>query len=531
MPEDSERAELGDLERAMAAMSCAYRLDRLKLKVDGIPFDLSRYPYLYELYDDDESSEVSIMKGAQMGFTTLQVLRTIDRATNVYPRGILYLFPSRDDVVDFSRTRFKRLLDDNPYLRSLIHETDAVNVKRIGPCFIYFRGSRSRTPLKSIPVDCIVYDEFDEMDFEQVELAKERVSGSDFQHHFRLSTPTFPDTAIDYEYNKSDMRRWLVKCRRCNTWNCLEDQFPECLLRMQDGKVLKVCVNCRSEVFTADGEWVPEHPDRTKRGYHISQLHSPTVNPATILDAWEDPRTSIREFHNSKLGKPYADIQQKLTEAAIMNCVTIEAPRLASDGPCWAGVDVGKNDLFVCVGTNPFEGRPFVRCWQRIQNFTELHDISRAFNVHIGVVDAGAETRTVRDFVAKNHAWWGCIYLENRQDYLWDPKEKMITVNRTESLDASHKHIVDQSVSFPRKNAIFLEEVVPSLKNLVRVVEEEKDTGRRRAKWIRSGTKRDDFRHAFNLAMIAALDCPVEFSTRRVRQRGRRGGRTTHMSA
>ena len=522
-----------ELHNHMLAVSTAYRLSHMDppLRVDGVEFDLRPYPYLWDLYDDEESPKNVTMKGAQLGFTTLEVLRAIDRAGRIYPRGILYLFPTREDVTDFSRTRFQRILDDNPALLERVRGTDSANVKQVGDCFIYFRGAKSRSQLKSIPVDAIVFDEFDEMTADMVALARQRLAGSKLKHEFYLSTPTFPEFGIHYEYLQTDMRKWLIKCRACNEWTCLEDQFPD-TLRDDGDRVHRACFKCSREVFVADGEWVAQKPGRDARGNHVSQLCSPTINLAEVLEEWKNPRTLLAEFYNSRLGLPYADILAALDEAAILACCGPDARRLAHDGPCFAGADVGQKEIFYGVGSRRSESFLRGHAWYRVESFQDVHDLNKRYNVECGVMDAGAETRGVRDFVASESGWWGCLYTEQRQSggYSWDPRTRMVSVNRTESLDDSHKIIVSKMVEWPRPDQMFREFVMVQLKNLVRMAEVDAKTGETKIRWVRRGAKNDDFRHTWNYMVIASQLCSLESSTSRLRRTPRTQG-TSFMSA
>ena len=522
-----------ELHQHMLQASTAYRLSQMQppLRVDGQPFDLRPYPYLWELYDDEESTQEVTMKGAQMGLTTLYVLRTIDRADRIYKRGILYLFPTREDVTDFSRTRFQRILDDNPALLERVRGTESANVKQVGDCFIYFRGAKSRSQLKSIPVDDIVFDEFDEMTSDMVALAEERLAGSSIKHEAKLSTPTFPEYGIHWEYLQSDMRKWMIRCRSCNRWACLEDEFPDSI-RDDGQRVYRACISCDAELFVVDGEWVAQKPGRDVRGRHISQLCSPTVDLRKLLEAWKDPRTVLSEFYNSKLGLPYADITAALDDAAILACCGSDARRLAHDGPCFAGADVGKNKIFYGVGSKRSESFLRGQAFYEVESFTDVHDLNRRYNVECGVVDAGAETREVRKFVESEPGWWGCMYTNQRQSggYLWDPKSRMVNVNRTESLDGSHKMIVSKQVEWPRPDQMFREVVMPQLKNIVRTQKVDPDTKEITPKWVVRGAKNDDFRHTWNYMVIAAALCSLESSTARLRRTPRTQG-ASFMSA
>ena len=121
------------------------------------------------------------------------------------------------------------------------------------------------------------------------------------------------------------------------------------------------------------------------------------------------------------------------------------------------------------------------------------------------VIDEAAETRSVREFKAAHTGKvYGCWYNESQKGrYRWNLPEYQVFVNRTESLDASHREIVSGEVEFPRKDEVFERLILPQMLNLVRVVQVDDTTGARKARWIVRGTKRDHLRHAHNYARIA----------------------------
>ena len=82
--------------------------------LEGKSFSFNRHEYLREPYNDPHPRQVEI-KATQLGLTTKAGLRSIHGAiTGRYPRGILYLFPSKTDVTEFSKGRINLLIDENP---------------------------------------------------------------------------------------------------------------------------------------------------------------------------------------------------------------------------------------------------------------------------------------------------------------------------------------------------------------------------------------------------------------------------------
>ena len=503
---------ISSLEQGSRAM----RLAAMGLTVDGTPFDLRRYPFLFDLFDE-EHGDIVIRKGAQLGFTACMVLRTIDMALHTYKRGVLYLMPTRDDVSDFSKSRFDRMMKENPALSGLVSGTDATNIKRIGETFLYFRGSKGKSGLKSIPVDAVVFDERDEMETSQVRLAMTRLDGSAFRHSVSLSTATIPDFGVDHDYQLSDQRTWMIRCGGCGAWTCMELDWPDSMTRDRAGKAYRACKRCRKPISVRGGQWVAAHPTgREKRGYWISQLCSPTVSPQIILDEFEDPAHDPREFANSRLGLPWADAEDLLDETTLRAVTTDQPRRRSAQGPCFLGADIGKHDIHYFVGEKR-EGMLDLVDYGTVPDFPDLLDVMVRCNVAVAVLDEMAETRKVREFKAAHGEVWGCWYSDaQRTGYDWGVRERRVAVNRTELLDQSHRIITQKLCTLPRIDDRW-PELVKHMTNLARMVTDEAQTGLPKIRWVvRGGRKLDHFRHAFAYAVLAAEQCPISERARKV---------------
>jgi len=527
---------MDEIDRLYAA-SRALRFQDMDLRVDGVAFELKRYPFLIDLFDDDHR-QIVVRKGSQMGFTVCFVLRTIDKCITQYPRGVLYLMPTRDDVSDFSKSRFDRLLKENEVLARSVAGTDSINIKRVGNAFVYFRGARSRSQLKAIPVDGIVFDEEDEMDPVMIELARHRIDAAegDAGDEASLSTPTVPDFGVDLKYQRSDQRMWHIKCQHCGAWTCMEEEFPKCLVRVSENTVVRGCKKCEKQIYVADGEWVAAFPENDERhGYFISQLCSPTISPRTILEEYEDPDPpptfDLKEFYNHRLALAYASLDDKLDDAA-MNAVVGDYRRAhAAQGPCVLGADIGKQDVIYMVGEKVSERHINVLDYGVLPGFGELHDKWQRFNVCCGVLDEMAETRKVREFISSHPGAWGCWYSDvQRQAYDWKEKEARVSVNRTELLDHSHRTIIQQNCTFPRKDERW-EAMVTQMKNIGRVQTRDDKTGTPKTRWvILGGRKNDHIRHAFAYMCLAAEEAPISEKIRKIITPSRASSERTWMA-
>ncbi|MBW2610683.1 MAG: phage terminase large subunit family protein [Deltaproteobacteria bacterium] len=94
-------------------------------------------------------------KAAQLGLTEIEVLKTIHGMIHgQYPAGCLYLFPTGDDVSDFSKARFNPLIADNPKtIGRFVRSTDSTNIKRIGSGMLYLRGARLSSVIEGMKKD------------------------------------------------------------------------------------------------------------------------------------------------------------------------------------------------------------------------------------------------------------------------------------------------------------------------------------------------------------------------------------------
>jgi hypothetical protein len=467
--------------------------------LDGMPFTYDRHEYLVEPYRDNHPYQVE-EKAAQLGLTSKAMLRVIYGARYGGYRGILYLFPSKSDVTDFSKGRIDPLIDENPgTIGKWLKDTDSANIKKIWNCFLYLRGMKSRVGLKSIPVDYIAFDELDEAPQNSVDMAMERMGHSEFKRVAKLSNPTLPDYGIDKAFQETDQRYWLLKCK-CGEYTCLEDTFPDCL-KTVNGRVIRACQKCKNELNPSIGQWVAKKPSITdKRGYHYSQLFSHFVNPADILHQFRTTN-NLTDFYNLKIGIAYVEAENRLSVEEVLALCGNEGVASSDPGPCSMGVDQG-TDLHVVIGNRDYDRDGKLIHLGIYKDWQELDRLMNNFNVSRCVVDALPETRNARAFAER---FKGKVYLNyynqhQKGHYSWNDKELIVSCNRTESLDSSHKEIMDASIVFPKECEI-TRQFAKHLHNVAKKLQEDEDTGSKRYIYVKLGA--DHFRHAFNYEAMA----------------------------
>jgi len=203
--------------RATGVPLSIWALDKIRL--DGKPFSFEGHEYLRGLYDDT-TPHVVVIKAAQLGVTTWAILRSLHGCLSGLT--VLYFFPTKTDVLDFSRSRVNPLIAANAFLTRAIKETDTAGLKRIGDAYLYLRGMQSTVGMKSVPADVVVFDELDEATPDAKALARERLSHSDYRRMVELSNPSLPGYGIDEAFQESDQRAWMIKCQSCGHWSSME---------------------------------------------------------------------------------------------------------------------------------------------------------------------------------------------------------------------------------------------------------------------------------------------------------------------
>lgn len=506
----------------LASGSTAFRLHQMNLRIDGVPLDLKSYPFWVDYMDmfnvapEHYIKHRCMKKCSQIGATTTEILCMINRAQWLYPRGILYMFPGRDEVTDFSKARFGRLINDNECFRGIVGDMKSANLKSVGDTVIYFRGSRSLSQLESIPIDCIIFDERDKMEDDMVNVAlyRLRASAKDLGHTGSISTPEFPEEGIDLQYSLSDQRMWLIRCRHCATETCLEIEWPNCLRRMPDGRVIRACKKCEREIFINDGKWRISYADRSMAGFWISQLCSPTVEPADILNEFETGftangvRSDTGVFHRRTLGRAYAEENARLSDGQVLACCSRDPELGTCDLPTAMGVDVNQKSYRWAVGINESETHIRVIAYGCGETEADILRIGDRFNVRCGVIDAFPEINSVAKMCKKEANWWRYQYDESRLNTLWNFKTKIVKGNRTQVHDAVQQRYTGKTIVLPMQTSK-MEEFVDHHTAMYRTLTKHKVTQEATAKWRTGGNRPDDFRHVIGYLNEALTQVPV----------------------
>ncbi len=466
--------------------------------LDGRNFDFEKHEYLRTPYQDDHPDQTE-MKSTQMGLSSKAMLKVIYGARYTGYRGILYLFPSRTDVTEFSKGRVDPLIKDNPEsIGRWLQDTDSANLKRVWNAFLYFRGMKSTIGLKSVPVDFLVMDELDEAPQQSMKYAMARMAHSEFKHVLKLSNPSLPDYGIDKAFQETDQRYWLLKCPKCGKYNCMEDLFPDCLREVKD-KVIRACKKCKSELNPSVGNWVAKRPSITdKRGYHYSQLFSHFVEPEDILKEFRTT-TNVTLFYNLVIGSAWVESVNRLEINQVLELCGSRGNQTSDAGPCFLGCDQGKN-LHVVI--SKIGKKDEIVHLGIYKDWCDLDRLMKNFNVARCVVDALPETRNAREFAERHkiRVFLNYYNIHQKGMYKWNEGDLTVSCDRTESLDASHNEIQKGELVIPRESGM-IRTFAEHLHNTAKRLETDEESGSQRYIYIKLGD--DHFRHALNYSTMA----------------------------
>jgi len=216
------------------------------LRPSGRPWSFERHEYLRALVADD-SPHVVIIKGAQVGCSTFALGCLLH--WNLLGHKVGYYLSDRDFMQAFVQDRLDPLINADALLAQATLEgkdhdrgpaapggdrlrrksADNLRIKHIGPGSAWFMGLQKRKDVKSLDLDAFILDEVDEVDQDLAVWLVDRILHSDFKRRLELSQPSVPDWGIAERYELSDQKSYQIRCARCRTWHCLEEEWPDCL--------------------------------------------------------------------------------------------------------------------------------------------------------------------------------------------------------------------------------------------------------------------------------------------------------------
>ena len=520
-----------------AAADCGYWASELyKIKLQASQFTFRGFEYQIEPMSS-VVRRICYQKARQcFGATINEVLKDLHGMIyGKYRMGVAHIFPTNDEVGEFSKSIFKPLIAKNPisigkYVKNVAGSTDTTTLKRVCDAMLFLRGARlgqkvgestESTSSKTSAFSCdkIVFDEVDFMDPEAIVKYREAMNMSPHKHEAYLGNPSHEDFGIDLIFKQSDQRYWFRKCFHCKTWTCAEKSFPQCVKIRHDGTGYVGCDKCGRDIpvwaGTGSGEWVPDYPDKSDymHGYRASQLIAPHNDPAEILDAYVNPPFGdLANVYRLKLGMAYSDKSDKLRKSDVLASCSNEGIEIKHPGPCAMGVDVGKIKhvvIGVKVDGKRYELLRAVKIPEGPEGWNQISDLAKKYNVKSTVIDIRPYEDEARAYQRShggdvtNPATFLCEYSDTQiTESAFNNNTGVVKVHKTGIFDQTHMLLSTGKVILPRQ-CPEIEEFARQCCNCARFEEKDKRKNIIVHRYRPTGDRQEHFRNAFNYFILA----------------------------
>lgn len=269
--------------------------------------------FLYDIYRD-WSPKIVCLKAAQIGFSTLAIVKSIWGSKHK-KIDLIYTLPTDNDVKAFAGGKVNRIISLNPILQEYVKERDTVEQKKVGDNIIYYRGTKSASAAIMVSADGLIHDEEDRSDQKVIQTYSSRLQASDKKWEWHFSNPSVPGNGVSRYWEKSTQSEWFIKCGECT-----KEQFLEWPHNIDLERKVYICKFCKMILANRhQGRWVDRFKDREYKGYHISLLMAPWVEAREIVDYYENKPADY--FANFVLGLPYIGEGNTVTpETIYKNC-------------------------------------------------------------------------------------------------------------------------------------------------------------------------------------------------------------------
>ncbi len=198
----------------MASLDVGYWVELKKIRLQAGLFTFKGFEYQVEPMSS-KSRRLCYLKARQsFGATINEVLKDLHgMIMGIYKLGVAHIFPTNDEVGEFSKSIFKPLIAANKkaignYVKNVAGGTDTTTLKKVNDAMLWLRGARlgqkigdseesTSSKTAGFSVDKCVFDEVDFMDPEAIVKYIASMGMSPHQHEVYLGNPSHEDFGID----------------------------------------------------------------------------------------------------------------------------------------------------------------------------------------------------------------------------------------------------------------------------------------------------------------------------------------------
>lgn len=353
----------------------------------------------------DESQKLVVMKPAQIGMTTLEMLRNHYDA-KYRKLDIIYTLPTDGDVRVMVGSKTNRIISNNPCMLEDVADKDSIEAKKVGDNFIYFRGTWTKKSAMMTPADRVVHDEVDTSKLDIIADYQARLQHSKWKETHIFSHPSLPNTGVHAYYKQSDQKHWFIRCRHCGKFQYLEwnTEDPKRMSVCFERKIYQ-CKKCHGEITDDDrrnGRWIRKYKNRKWSGYWVSLMMAPWYSAEEMIEKFQHPDTTMDFFCTKILGVPFADASSKLLRNSFFQNLTGKLWAPNKDERVIIGIDTGLRLDYV-IGN---EKGLFYH--DDCDDYGALDELMKRWPKAIAVIDQGGDLIGSRKFYER---WTGRVFL------------------------------------------------------------------------------------------------------------------------
>lgn len=183
-------------------------------------------------------------------------------------------------------------------------------------------ATRTRGPA----VDCVVYDEVQDIQYDQISIIQEVMAMSPYKREIFAGTPLDSTNTIHQLWEQSSQLEWMMKCSSCNHWNSLTEGNDPLMMIQPHGLS---CSKCKKVISSRQGEWVSTNPaNPLMTGYHLAQPILPHYNESPkewkeIYEKVHSGKNELNKVMNETLGLTYDIGSKPITREELIKLCTL----------------------------------------------------------------------------------------------------------------------------------------------------------------------------------------------------------------
>lgn len=453
---------------------------------NGDVLDFKDHLFLLEPYEDLSPKQV-IMKAAQIGYSTLAIIKSLWAIKHLGINAI-YTLPTADDRNTFVGDKVNRIIAQNPILLEYTQDKDTVESKQVGKNVIHYRGTFTQKAAMMVSSDLNIHDEVDASNQSVVEQYSTRLQHSTYKYEWYFSHPSATGVGVDRYWGRSDQKHWFITCSGCK-----KEQYIEWPKSIDPVRECFQCKTCKKELSREErrvGRWVQKKKGMEYSGYWIPLLICPWITAQEILGYYHNKTEEY--FYNKVLGLPYVGGGNKLERAQLMANLTDRIITPLENERVVIGMDTGKKLHYVC-GT-----KKGLFYYGEATDYDEIEVLLKRWPRSIIVIDQGGDLIGPRKLREKYQGRvFLCTYGEDRKTQelvRWGSNDEYgaVIADRNRMIQLVVDEFTDRRIPLQGTENDWYDMWL-HWNNLTRI-KEENDRGMIRKVWIRSGD--DHFAHS-----------------------------------